>query len=90
MELGEFLKTYWSIIATLGGIVLNIIWLFFRMQNAEKTLQNHSARMNGIDQRVSKNEDTSDVFRESIQISLQEIKTTLSFVREAIEELKKK
>ncbi len=68
---------YWPVILFILGLIFHIIWVYFQVGT-------HSGRLDALEKRMTAEELSNDTFREDIKVTLQEIKTTLVFIREKV------
>lgn len=83
MSLGDTIKEYWGFILFLIGLAFHAVWVYFQVAEHKDKFKEINIRIQGL-------EIGADNFRELMKVDIQEIKTTMLFVKEMIQELKKK
>ena len=83
MEFLDTLQNYWAIILFCGTVIGSWVRYESKINNQEKETKDLKDRVDSL-------EKSNDSFREEIKTDIREIKTTMTFVREALIDLKKK
>lgn len=83
MEILAFINNYWAVISA----VVLLIALGARYEYKNDTMDR---RITKTEDRLDKVEDKHDSLREEIKVDIKEIKTTMSFIAKAIDEMKSK
>lgn len=83
MNLGDIIREYWGFVLFILGLSFHAVWVYFQVGE-------HKNKFKEIDLRIEGLENGTDNFRELMKVDIQEIKTTILFIKEMIQEIKKK
>lgn len=94
MSVLENIQGYWAIILFVGGVIASWARYELKLNSLESRMkENHvenAKEIEKLDLRTENNIKSLDIFREGIGKNIQEIQTTMKFILESINEIKKK
>lgn len=79
----DTIQHYWFLIVFIASVIAS--WVRY-----ESKIGTHGEKITELEKRLKALEEATDSFREQIKVDIQEIKTTMTFIRDAIGDLKNK
>lgn len=89
MEILEQIQHYWAIILFCGTIIASWVRYETKLNSTKDCIVELKEEVTKLESRIKMVEESTDTFRENIKVDIQEIKTTLVFIKEYIAEIKK-
>ncbi len=90
MTVIQTINQYWGIILFILGLGFHVLWTYWTVGNHTKQIKDLNERIISIEARNATRDRESDTFREQMMVTMQEVKTTLSYIKEALSRLERK